>query len=92
MSKHILITSIPSWNQKTGSNTFSSLFESFDSNDLANLYIQSSLPDSDVASRYFNISERKVMRSVFNRNVITGQEVLKFVAMDRKIQKLLLVY
>lgn len=77
MSKHILITSIPSWNQKTGSNTFSSLFESFDSNDLANLYIQSSLPDSDVASRYFNISERKVMRSVFNRNVITGQEVLK---------------
>ena len=75
MDKRILITSIPSWNRHTGSNTFSSLFDAFDEKDLANIYIQSGLPDSEVASRYFNISEREVIRSIFRRNSITGKEV-----------------
>lgn len=76
MHKRILITSIPSWNQTTGSNTFSSLFESFDSNDLANIYISGQLPDSNVCSRYFHIDEMEVVKSVFKRNLSTGREVM----------------
>ena len=75
MHKHILITSIPSWNQKSGSNTFSSLFSSFKSSDLANIYISGQLPDSDVCSRYFHIDEMSVVKSVFWRNLLTGHEV-----------------
>lgn len=74
MSKRILITSIPSWNQN-GSNTWSSLFAVFDSSDVANIYIDPELPDSKVASRYFNIREHEVVKSVFNRNTKTGREV-----------------
>lgn len=75
MGKHILISSIPSWNQKTGSNTFASIFSSFDSKDLANIYIQGDLPDSVVCSRYFHIDELSVIKSIFNHRVKTGQEV-----------------
>lgn len=75
MGKRILITSIPSWNQRSGANTFSTLFEKFDSNDLANLYIRPEIPDSTVCSRYFNIREWQVVRSLFKRGTITGFEV-----------------
>lgn len=77
MHKHILITSIPSWNQKSGSNTFSSLFNSFDSSDLANIYISGQLPDSNVCSRYFHIDEISVVKSVLQRNLLTGHEVFE---------------
>ena len=74
MSKRILITSIPSWNQN-GSNTWSSLFACFDSSDVANIYIDPEMPDSKVASRYFNIREHAVVKSVIFRKTKTGQEV-----------------
>lgn len=76
MNKRILITSIPSWNKKTGSNTLSSLFESFDSNCLANIYISGQIPDSQVCSRYFQIQEMSVVKSVIKRHLITGHEVM----------------
>lgn len=75
MGKHILITSIPCWNQKTGSNTFSSLFEDFESESLANIYIGTDLPDSKVCSRYFGIREWDVVKSVYKRKIKTGEEV-----------------
>lgn len=75
MGKHILITSITSWNQRSGSNTFSTLFERFDSADLANLYVRPEIPDSPVCSRYFNIREWLVVRSIFKRGTSTGLEV-----------------
>ena len=74
MGKRILITSIPSWNQN-GSNTWTTLFDFAEPEDVANLYINPELPDSKVASRYFNISERNVVKSVFKRNIQTGCEV-----------------
>ena len=75
MGKHILVTSISSWNQKTGSDTFSSLFKTFDPRDLANIYISGDIPDSQVCSRYFHIDEMSVVKSVFNRRQKTGVEV-----------------
>lgn len=75
MNKRILVTSIPSWNQKTGSDTLSSLFASFDSSDLSNIYISGDIPDSPVCSRYFHIDEISVVKSVIKRNIKTGKEV-----------------
>lgn len=76
MNKRILITSIACWNQQTGSNTFSTLFEDFESSNLANIYIDAELPDSKVCSRYFGIREWDVVRSVYKRKLKTGSEVL----------------
>ena len=75
MGRRVLITSIPCWNQKTGSNTLSSLFEDFDCDNLANIYIGYDLPDSKVCSRYFALREWEVVRSVYKRKLKTGEEV-----------------
>lgn len=74
MSKRILITSIPSWSQ-TGSNTWTTLFEFADPKDVANIYIQPEMPYSKVASRYFNIREHEVVKSVLKRSLQTGREI-----------------
>lgn len=72
----ILICTIESWNSKVGANTFSELFSDYPSSQLANLYIREELPDSTCCSRYFQISEMRILRSVFQRECKTGQEVL----------------
>ena len=77
MGKHILVSSIDSWNKDTGSDTLSSLFDTFDSHDLANIYITGGLPDSKVCTRYFHIDEMSVVMSVLRRRIKTGQEVKK---------------
>lgn len=75
MSKKILISSIPSWNQATGSNTLSCLFDAFERDQLANIYVCGDVPDSTVCSRYFHIDEMAVVKSVLLRNIKTGEEV-----------------
>lgn len=75
MGKKILITSIPSWNQITGSDTFSSLFASFENCEISNIYISGDVPDSPVCSRYFHIDEQSVVKGVLIRNVKSGKEV-----------------
>ncbi len=73
--KRILVTSIPSWSQTSGANTYSTLLEGIPDVEIANLYTKADSPDSLVCSRYFQILEGAVVKSVFNRNVITGKEV-----------------
>lgn len=74
--KRVLICSIPCWNSKTGSDTFSSLMEGYDPDCIANLYIREDLPDSPVCHNYFRISESAVIKSIFRRNVKTGKHIL----------------
>lgn len=72
----VLITSIPVWHSKSGSNTFSTLFEDYGPEYVANIYTKAALPDSEVAGRYFQISEGRVVKSVFSRSIKTGLEVM----------------
>lgn len=74
----ILICTVDSWNSKlsaSSSSTFSSLFSQYDAKDLANLYIREELPDSKVCSRYFQISEQRVIKSLLKPRMKTGKEV-----------------
>ncbi len=71
----ILVITVGSWNSKVGANTWASLLEGYDSAQIANLYFRNEQPDSAICSRYFNISENKIIRSVFNRRISTGHEV-----------------
>ena len=82
MRKHILITSIPSWNQRTGSDTLSSLFASVDGCELSNIYISGDVPDSPVCSRYFHIDEISVVKSIIKRKIKSGKEVSATVSSD----------
>lgn len=77
MGKKILVTSIPCWNQKTGSDTWPSILRFLNPTDVANIYIDAGIPDSPVASRYFNINESRVIKSIF-KDIKTGKEFIPF--------------
>ena len=73
--KKVLVCSVPCWNQKTGSDTFSSLLDGYGADCVANLYIRPGVPDSDVCKRYFRITENAIIKSIFNRAIKTGETV-----------------
>lgn len=72
----ILVITVASWNSKVGSNTWTSLLKNYDSENIANICIRDELPDNKICSRYFAISENKVMKSILKRNIKTGKEVV----------------
>jgi hypothetical protein len=73
--KNILVSSIPSWSQQTGANTFSSMLEGIDDVNISNIYFRADIPDSNVSKKYFHIIENRVIKSIFNRKIKTGEEV-----------------
>ena len=75
LEKKVLVCSIPCWNKKIGSDTFSSLMEGYDTDKIANLYIRDGMPDSNVCNNYFCISENAVIKSILKRNIVTGKRV-----------------
>ena len=78
----ILVITVASWNSKVGSNTWTSLLENYDSENIANICIRDEIPDNKICSRYFSISENKVIKSILNRNLKTGKEVLPEISQD----------
>ncbi len=72
----ILVITVASWNSKVGSNTWTSLLKDYDSENIANICIREEIPDSDICSRYFCISENKVLKSILKSNIKTGYEVM----------------
>lgn len=73
-SLKILVITVPSWNSKVGANSWATLLANYPSENLASIYIRDEIPDSNVCSRYFNISENKIIRSILHRNMKTGSE------------------
>ena len=74
-NKKILVVTVESWNSKVGLNTWPSLVSKFPSDNIANISIRDEIPDSNICSRYFRISESKVLRSILRRKTKTGAEI-----------------
>lgn len=72
----ILVITVPSWNSKVGANSWATLLKGHNPENIASIYIRDELPDSKVCSRYFNISENKIIKSILNRKIKTGSEIL----------------
>lgn len=75
MNKHILVTSIPAWSDSTGANTYSAILSEIHGIEIANLYTRADFPDSKICSRYFQILEQNVIKSIFNNKIKTGKEL-----------------
>lgn len=73
----ILIFTVASWNSKVGSNTWATLLEGYPSDKLASICIRDEYPDSNVCSRYFRISENRVIKSILKRSIKTGEEIVR---------------
>ena len=58
----ILVMTVPSWNSKVGANSWASLLEDYGCENVANICIREEIPDSKVCSRYFCVSENRIIK------------------------------
>lgn len=68
----LLVVSMASWNSLVGSDTWAKLLKNYDPKDIANISFRDEYPDSGVCCNYFVISERKIIKSVFDKHTRTG--------------------
>ncbi len=71
----ILVIAVPSWNDRVGANTWASILSDYPSENIANICIRDEVPNSPVCSRYFCVSENRVIKSLLKRKTKTGYEV-----------------
>ena len=72
----ILVVGINAWREDATSHTLMNIFSCWDSKKVALLYARADLPNTEVASRYFQISENDVLKSVFKPWRKVGREVV----------------
>lgn len=71
----VLVVSTNAWRDNTGINTLIEFFKCWNPDRIAQIYTKSTFPKTTVCNRFFSISENAVMRSIINRNIMTGKEV-----------------
>ena len=71
----VLVVSTNAWRDNTGINTLIEFFKCWDSDRIAQIYTKSVLPKTSVCNKFFSISESAVVKSVFNRKIVTGRVV-----------------
>lgn len=74
MEKNILVCTVECWDSKSGADTFPTILKKYSPKNIANISIRDGVPENACCSRYFQISEQKVIKSIFNRNIKTGKE------------------
>lgn len=76
MDKKVLIISRNAWsnNISTG-NTLSNLFEGWDPSSIANIYCRSEKIDNQICKKYYQITEKQLIKSMIGRDM-AGKEVL----------------
>ena len=70
----VLVSTVGAWSDSIGSNTMSELFHKYDKDKLACLYIRADVSESTACRRYFHIFEGRVMKSILQRGMATGEE------------------
>ncbi len=71
----VLVVGINPWIDNTGINTLISFFEQWDKASLAHLYTRDGNPNTCICDTFFRISEKKLIKSVWRRTVLTGDVV-----------------
>ena len=74
--RRILVVSISSWNTEVGMNTWPALLEGHDPDCVAHICFRSNAPNNPACNHYFILSESRVIKSILNRKIKTGHEVL----------------
>ena len=69
----VLVVTVSGWSNSVGSDTMSTLFSQYDPDKIASLYIRAELSDSPVCRRYYHIIEGRVIKSLWNRKIKTGE-------------------
>lgn len=70
----ILFITVNGWNDTTGTSTIPSIIGGYPKGCVANIFIRSDMPKSDVCDNYFQINEFNVIKSIFNTKIKTGRK------------------
>ena len=71
----LVVTYLPWSNDISVGNTLSNIFRGMEDRlEFANIYFREDNPDNDIVSHFFNISEKQLAKSIFNRKSV-GHEV-----------------
>lgn len=84
----VLAISLSTWRQDSGIHTQTDLFKFWDPNKVAQIYLKSDLPATEVCTRFFQISEHAIIKSVLNRKPV-GREVSNNESLDHESQRAL---
>lgn len=73
--KILVVTYLPWSNDISVGNTLSNIFRGMEEKlEFANIYFREDIPNNDIVSRFFNISEKQLAKNIFRRKS-TGKEV-----------------
>ncbi len=77
MSKiKVLVMSSTPWDDSNSfGNSYSNLFEGIDEIEIANIYCRSGMPDNKVVNRYFQMTEKTLIKNLKNKNFPSGKEI-----------------
>ena len=73
--KILVVTYLPWSNDLSVGNTLSNIFRGMeDKLEFANIYFREDVPNNDIVSRFFNISEKQLAKNIIKRKS-TGKEI-----------------
>lgn len=73
--KILILSSTPWTNDNSFGNSFSNIFEGIEDIEIANIYCKYGKPNTNLVSRFFQITEKSMFRNLKNPKVPSGQEV-----------------
>ncbi len=88
----VLVVGINPWIDNTGINTLISFFKCWDKASIAHVYTRAKLPNTHVCNKFFRISEPKVMHSIIDRRIKTGETVVNSSESDKSSEQEANVY
>lgn len=71
----VLIVSRLVWDDNSSSNTLTNLFEDYDPDKIARIYIETIPPRTKCCHLFYQISEYSLIKRLFNRHVVTGRVI-----------------
>lgn len=71
----VLVVGVNPWRDNTGINTLINFFSGWGTDSLALVYTRDTVPDTKICNRFFQISEKQLIKSVTKRKVKTGTVV-----------------
>lgn len=72
----VLVLSNTPWsNDNSFGNTFSNLFEGINDIEIANIYCRYGVPQNAIVSRYYQITEKSLIKNLKDKKIPSGQEI-----------------
>lgn len=81
----VMVIAINAWRESATSHTLMNIFSCWDPSKLSMVYARADMPDTKVCSRFFQISENDVLKSVFKPWIKTGREVFNMSVVDESL-------